>query len=881
MYDYDISIIIPIYNYGKFIDLCMETLFNQTHDFERIQIVMVNDGSTDDSEKYCVKYANKYKNVLYFYQENSGVSAARNLGIKNAAGKYIMFLDADDTLSENAVKDIFKFFEDHYEEVDLVTYKLEYQYESGRVRSHARYKILDHTGIYSLVDDIYINQTTMNICVKNSSAPLLFDESLYLGEDQLYIVNQLTAKMKIGFVKDAVYFYYRHSASVSSEKNHPFYCYDQFKVFIQKLLYIVNNNHPEAKGMICALILYNLNWRLCADKLLPYHYSNDKFAEEKEKFADLLRFIGLDIILSAPEIHKYHKSYFIREAGLLPEINTAESYYTISSNDSFLTNGKRDQIVFNKLIVLDDKFYISGYLKSLLNDFRDVKLVLKRYDYCTGEEYEEEVPCVPSSYSTFRTRIKTNKFLSFKLCIPYQDEAKIWLMVKYNNNNYYPTFFTFSKNLILSRARHEFMVKGYSVQGKEIKAPGMPDYFYLKKLNWRERIKHWIKLENNLSKKNIKRFIYRRLGEFSRKEIWIYMDRYGVLDNAYYQFKHDIQIEDGVKRYYIQDSLGDLDSLFTKEEIKHVIPYKSYQHKYLYLNCTKLITSFSERTVTIPFDLEIFPIYQDLIRHEVIYLQHGILHAHLPQLYSADRASIDKIVVSSEFEINNFTNNYRYSKENLIPSGMPRLDYISKKTGKPSNKILYVPSWRKNLVGDYKNNRREMKPDKFLKSSFYKETAAFLTSSELHDFLEDNNLVLQFKNHPNFSGYDKYYKELLLSERVEIVDVLEEAEQYCLVITDYSSIIYDYVYLVRPIIYFIPDYDEFRSGLTHTYRLMDDSFDEGFGRFTESSDDLITVLKDLAANNFIPEERYKNRMLNFFLYKGGHCNKLYEFLSDK
>ena len=97
-----VSIIIPIYNAEKYLKNCIDSVLMQT--YENIEIILINDGSNDYSENICKSYLPKYKNIKYFYQQNKGVSIARNNGIKNASGDFIYFLDADDTIDNDFVK---------------------------------------------------------------------------------------------------------------------------------------------------------------------------------------------------------------------------------------------------------------------------------------------------------------------------------------------------------------------------------------------------------------------------------------------------------------------------------------------------------------------------------------------------------------------------------------------------------------------------------------------------------------------------------------------------------------------------------------------------------------------------------------------------------
>jgi glycosyltransferase involved in cell wall biosynthesis len=100
--EYLVSVIIPIYNTEKYIQSCVESVILQS--YSNIEVILINDGSTDDSLTICKNLTEKYPNCLLINQENKGVSEARNRGMKEANGKYLFFLDADDTLPKDAIK---------------------------------------------------------------------------------------------------------------------------------------------------------------------------------------------------------------------------------------------------------------------------------------------------------------------------------------------------------------------------------------------------------------------------------------------------------------------------------------------------------------------------------------------------------------------------------------------------------------------------------------------------------------------------------------------------------------------------------------------------------------------------------------------------------
>ena len=114
----DVSIIVPIYNVEKYLSRCVESLLNQT--LENIQIILVNDGSTDNSGEIAKVYAEKNPDkILYLEKENGGLSDARNYGMPFATGKYIAFLDSDDYIEKNAYEEMYnKACEGNYDYVE-------------------------------------------------------------------------------------------------------------------------------------------------------------------------------------------------------------------------------------------------------------------------------------------------------------------------------------------------------------------------------------------------------------------------------------------------------------------------------------------------------------------------------------------------------------------------------------------------------------------------------------------------------------------------------------------------------------------------------------------------------------------------------------------
>lgn len=132
-----ISIVVPVYNVEKYLDRCLKSLINQT--YKNYEIILVDDGSTDNSGKMCDKYANNYKNIKAIHKKNGGLSDARNTGIKQAEGDYLMFVDSDDYIAIDAIANLIDSAKNNNPDIIIGDY---YKIENGHkyLNSHSNFR---------------------------------------------------------------------------------------------------------------------------------------------------------------------------------------------------------------------------------------------------------------------------------------------------------------------------------------------------------------------------------------------------------------------------------------------------------------------------------------------------------------------------------------------------------------------------------------------------------------------------------------------------------------------------------------------------------------------------------------------------------------------
>lgn len=878
-FQYDVSVIVPVYNVENYLAVCLESLINQDYDFSRIEVIAINDGSTDKSGEVLREYAQKYKNIVAIEQENMGLSKTRNKGLDIANGKYILFLDSDDTLTPESVGNLVRFFDAHYDEVDLVEYKIVRMKNGKPMSLHYRYRYLTKTGIYDLTEreNWYAAVTTVNYCIKNKKEDKIYFDTTpgFMHEDQKFSMEIIKDKLKIGYCEEACYLYLQHSQSITKTKFHAYYLFDKTMSFWEAFFAQYNGLVPQYYQ---ALFVNDIDWKFKDSILLPYHLEGDAYKKQLERIGALLSLVDEEVICNHPKVSKYHRQYFVNlRQNCQWKVLATKNSVALLNNDVLLYADSKIDISVHKMKINKKQIYMQAYLRSPVFAFCDKPKLYMIVNDLVGEK--KEIPLRESSYSYENSKEKNAQAYLFETVIDITSINRWKFYVEIGEemiegNMMFPLLNIFSDTL----KRYEYYNKWHCIRYN-------PNNRYFTVCS-KEKSKKAYQKQTRLIRistfmeyliKEPKKAIMRTLVKHMpvRKPIWLYYDCVGVVkDNAYFQYCHDIKKQDGIKRYYVSNNTAEFNKKYFGKEAEKFLSFKSLKHKMLYLRSDKLITAFIEPGNCIPFSKKTYTQYLDICSMpEVIYLQHGVLHAHMPWKYSLDRLFLDREVVSTSFEVNNLKENYCFTEEHMIKAGMPRYDFIDKHA-EAKNLILYAPSWRSYLLSAGEANEITNK-NRFMESEFYQESYAFLTSKELHEMLEKHDYVLNFKLHPILQKYADLYE--IDSPRI-VLNEMHNDSDYKVFITDFSSYVYDFVYLQRAIVYFIPDYVKFKAGM-NLYRELDLKFEDAFGALCQQHQEALEALRMILENQGEAEKIYMDRMKAFFLFDdSSQRERIYESL---
>lgn len=288
------------------------------------------------------------------------------------------------------------------------------------------------------------------------------------------------------------------------------------------------------------------------------------------------------------------------------------------------------------------------------------------------------------------------------------------------------------------------------------------------------------------------------------------------------------------------------------------------KHYFIYMNAKVLI---STHIMGCSPDMRLFTKFNKIDffkpRGKQVFLQHGIINNYLKELLP-QKVDIDLFISGAKKEYNYLLKDFGYTTEILKYTGLARFDNLIDNS---KNQILLMPTWRKYLFN--------ASIESFQKSEYFKQFNKLLNDKELHKFLEATDTYLYFYPHYEIQKYIQVFKST--SKRVIIAkkdeyNIQELLKSAAVLITDYSSVFYDFAYMNKPIVYYQFDYQDFYS--KHYENGYFDFEKDGFGTVIYNYDNLIYSIID--SYNKKNQDKYNKRSKSFFGYNDhNNCKRIF------
>ena len=624
-----------------------------------------------------------------------------------------------------------------------------------------------------------------------------------------------------------------------------------------------------------------------------YHFAasrkpwNKKYGLFNNEFWSIAkRTVFFEELLSKVKSIEY-KWYILRELGI-------DTYSTSRDGEKLKRcYGKVDLGVLNgsnnylyNIDIIKGKLFISGKVNyyDFKNSFEKLSISINGIDhpvdnYHIDTKFREDTGIEQYTQISFSFSIALDGFESIRLRINMHVGGEKYAVVKYKTTPYCQLNSRMGNSYY---SRDGWLIKidrrDYSIT--IIKSSAINHLIY--ELRFQRQV---FKRINKPIKLAVIRLLVLMAKSIVRKPIWLVSDRRQKADDngeAFFKYLNTEEIKNTVNSYFIIEKSDELLDYERLKKVGKLIKPNSIRHKLLHLLADFTLSSQTDMFVRNPFESKDWSdgLHDFISSTRFVFLQHGIIVNDLTDWLNIGKQNIFGFVTSTSAEYQLIINGeYGYLEDNVWLTGMPRYDLLDD-SDDCLNSIVIMPTWRRYLTkGQNIETGFWEVVDDFSDSEYVSFYRDLTNDDRLQSALKQYGYSLFFKIHPSFELNQGKFG--FISDNVNVIgteksyrDVFNNSK---LIITDYSSSVFDFLYLRKPVIYCQFDKSEFWSG-NHQCKNGDFNYSkDGLGECVSTKDELIDLIIEYMKNDCRPKDEYLERMEQFFSFSDKKsCERVYQ-----
>lgn len=882
---YKVSVIMAIYNTEQYLRDAIDSIIGQTVGFEQnIQLILINDGSTDGCGSICEEYVQKYpKNIIYKEKENGGASSARNEGRKYAKGKYINFFDSDDKWSLDAFERVLDFFDKNYDAVDVVSCRL-YMFDKREGFTHSLdYKYDKGDRVVDLENEYTCAQLMNgNVFFKSEAIEgLYYNTEIKTSEDTLFIGQVMLKKKRLGVMRSAVYYYRKRYSgeSLSDQRFHDKSGYTEvIKNSFSQLFECAQDENGQIPKFIQYVVMYDIQWRMPSANTKKV-LDDEEMQEYLIELKGLLQQVDDEII------------YFLKNCALAYQL----FLYKIKYGKDIIPDAqvKKKRIIYNgkKIVNLQAKKHCNVQIIEIKNSCLVIEGVtefhlLKGYRLYLRTNLNENLPVemIPFSHEDrfAFTGEQVQQGMRFHVEVPL-NEIKWVRLVTINEAGVRtvvrPGFGRLAP--LTNQMEHSYCVKkeGYILKWIDYK---IKIYHYKRKTHFRSEVRYLKELIQDEKKGGLAayRILYYLAKLFVHAPVWLVRDRFETArDNGESVFRYLCHWSER-KNYHIYYLLNkDSEDFARVRAMGKIIPFGTIKYKLFFLMSSKIIDSIATKDSINAFDKD-GKYMRNLYRFDYVFLGHGIAQRDMSEWTNKTNYNMKLHITGVEREYKAVLSEDNGYDESVVKlTGLPRYDNL---IDKKERRILFLPTWRANIAGRVIQGTTEREyVDNFKETEYFAFYNALINDARILEIMKEKGYKGFFYNHPSFKAqYMDFDSNDVIQVPEEIANANEEIMRAAMLVTDYSSAAFECAYLRKPVIYCQFDSEQLPN--THTGRngyfdYEKDSFGPVFFDYDSAVQGIVNMIKQDCQMDAL----YERRAETFFTFHDQkNAKRVVEYVMD-